>query len=225
MMMNKPFEPSVFPMFATPFAVIDFPNPEELNIKLEQYFDVLVSQGVKHKNPRPQNYVQDNLFESNFDLFHYPDPAVQQLRLFVLQTVAWVIARLNGYDHEQMQKIQLFSDAWFHITEFGGYFYTHNHPMASWSAVYCVNPGEDVEGKPDSGVLRFHDPRPHCNTYLDSGNANLSGIYNTYSHNFKLKGGQLIVFPSYLQHEVAPFFGTDRRITVAVNCWTQRYGS
>jgi hypothetical protein len=29
----------------------------------------------------------------------------------------------------------------------------------------------------------------------------------------------MIVFPSYVFHEVAPFYGRDTRITVATNCW------
>jgi predicted 2-oxoglutarate/Fe(II)-dependent dioxygenase YbiX len=35
----------------------------------------------------------------------------------------------------------------------------------------------------------------------------------------RLEAGALIVFPSYLFHEVAPFYGRDTRITVASNCW------
>ena len=31
--------------------------------------------------------------------------------------------------------------------------------------------------------------------------------------------GQIVVFPSYLFHEVTPFYGKDTRITVATNCW------
>lgn len=217
--------PTVFPMFATPFASLNLPNCEQLNRELEQFFDVLAAQGATYKNPHMHNYVQDNLFESNFDLFTYDNPAVQQLRQLMLNSIGKVIAMVNNYDAEQLKRIKLYADAWFHITEFAGYFYTHNHPMASWSAVYCVNPGEQIADKPDSGVLRFHDPRPHCNAYLDGGNAALRAPYATTNFNFKLTAGQLVIFPSYLQHEVAPFLGKDRRITVAVNCWTDRYGS
>lgn len=218
-------QPFIYPAFATPFAQIDYPQPAAMNQQLEQFFDQLTAQGAKHRNPKPHNYVQDALFESNFDLFKYDNPAVQQLRSFCLQSIAWVMARLNGYSKAELDKLQLIADAWFHITEFAGYFYTHNHPMASWSAVYCVNPGTSPEDKPDSGVLRFHDPRPHANVYLDAGNARLADQYAFGSQNFKLNAGQLIIFPSYMQHEVAPFMGHDRRITVAINCWSNRYGN
>jgi predicted 2-oxoglutarate/Fe(II)-dependent dioxygenase YbiX len=35
----------------------------------------------------------------------------------------------------------------------------------------------------------------------------------------RLVEGQVVVFPSYLFHEVTPFYGRDLRITVATNCW------
>ncbi|TLY95432.1 MAG: hypothetical protein E6K23_11765 [Gammaproteobacteria bacterium] len=35
----------------------------------------------------------------------------------------------------------------------------------------------------------------------------------------RLEEGRVVVFSSYLFHEVAPFYGRDARITVASNCW------
>jgi hypothetical protein len=29
----------------------------------------------------------------------------------------------------------------------------------------------------------------------------------------------MVMFPSYVFHEVTPFYGSDTRITVATNCW------
>ncbi len=33
-----------------------------------------------------------------------------------------------------------------------------------------------------------------------------------------MRPGDLLVFPSYVQHEVTPYFGEQPRITVAANC-------
>ena len=43
--------------------------------------------------------------------------------------------------------------------------------------------------------------------------------YGVGAVEFRLAEGQLVVFPSYVFHEVAPFYGQDCRITVATNCW------
>ena len=42
---------------------------------------------------------------------------------------------------------------WYHISRYAGSFVAHNHPLASWSAVYCVRAGEAVPEHPDSGLL------------------------------------------------------------------------
>ncbi|MFX4493676.1 hypothetical protein ABTA45_19480, partial [Acinetobacter baumannii] len=66
-----------------------------------------------------------------------------------------------------MRRIQIFSHTWFHVTRRGGFVIAHTHPMASWSGVYCVAPGQQPADRPDSGVLRFHNPHYYSNMFLD----------------------------------------------------------
>jgi hypothetical protein len=35
----------------------------------------------------------------------------------------------------------------------------------------------------------------------------------------KFEPGQLVLFPSYILHDVKPFEGDGERITIAFNCW------
>jgi predicted 2-oxoglutarate/Fe(II)-dependent dioxygenase YbiX len=76
-----------------------------------------------------------------------------------------------------------------------------------------------VAEQPDSGLLRFFDPRQGADAYSDPTNLNLLPAFAPRSIQMRLEAGALIVFPSYLFHEVAPFYGRDTRITVASNCW------
>lgn len=91
--------------------------------------------------------------------------------------------------------------------------------MASWSGVYCVDPGEKNAERPESGVLRFHNPHHYSNYFLDAGNLKLKAPYHHGSWSVQFEAGQLVLFPSWLQHEVLPFYGSDERITIAFNCW------
>jgi hypothetical protein len=91
--------------------------------------------------------------------------------------------------------------------------------MASWSAVYCVRAGEAVPARPESGVLRLFDPRQGVSAFRDPANSSLKPAFAHHPVEIRLAEGQLIVFPSYLYHEVTPFYGNDLRITVATNCW------
>ncbi len=114
---------------------------------------------------------------------------------------------------------KIHNHTWFHVTRHAGSFISHNHPMASWSAVYCVRAGDPVQSQPDSGLLRLFDPRQGANAFRDPANAQLKTGYALRPLELRLTEGQLIVFPSYLFHEVTPFFGQKLRITVATNCW------
>lgn len=50
-------------------------------------------------------------------------------------------------------------------------------------------------------------------------NDRLRGAYSHAIQHFRLEAGQLILFPSWVLHDVKPFEGEGERITVAFNCW------
>ena len=130
-----------------------------------------------------------------------------------------LIRELNGFSQAEMDRLQIHSHTWFHVTRHGGYFGLHNHPMASWSGVYCVDPGEDDGTRPDSGVLHFANPLMMAGMFLDGANHRLRSPYAMQGRSFRLRAGQLVLFPSWVNHEVLPFHGKGERITVAFNTW------
>src|SRR3546814_17917218 len=97
----------------------------------------------------------------------WQEPCIRDLEAFILSALGNTIAKLNRYTPEQLQKIEIFSHTWFHVTRHGGFTITHTHPMASWSGVYCVSPGDTPEQYPESGLLRFHNPHQSNNHFLD----------------------------------------------------------
>ena len=207
----------IFPLFAAPIGSRRLEGAESLNAELEKL--MLARETEPHRNPYPTHIPQKEVFESNFDLFRWPEPCIQALRSFMLETIGEVVADLSGFSAQEMAKLQLHNHTWFHVTRHGGSFVAHNHPMASWSAVYCVRPGEAVPERRDSGVLRFMDHRPASNMFVDPANVRVRVPYNFGHYSMRLAAGQIVIFPSYLVHEVAAFFGNDIRITVATNCW------
>jgi predicted 2-oxoglutarate/Fe(II)-dependent dioxygenase YbiX len=73
--------------------------------------------------------------------------------------------------------------------------------------------------------LRFLDTRTTASMYLDAGNAHLQSPFSFGEIAYQLSAGQLLLFPSYLMHEVAPYYGQRERITVAFNAWVRPAGS
>lgn len=205
------------PMYAVPLAELRLPACENLNRELAALF--LAREDDAHRNPTPSHIPQQELYESRFNLFHWPEPCVRELRQFMLDGVARTVMAATTLGPQDLARFRLHNHTWFHITRHAGSFISHNHPMASWSAVYCVCAGEAVAERPDSGVLRLFDPRQGANAFRDPANANLRPAFALRALELRLSEGQMIVFPSYLYHEVTPFYGKDLRITVATNCW------
>lgn len=204
--------------FSTPVFSSRYPQSGALNAELKKFILEQEAQGDKYRNPEyiPSNQVR--IFESSFDLFKDPNRAIQELKMFFLYGIVHAVREVNGYSQEECEKLRVVTDAWYHVTRFGGYISSHTHPNASWSAVYMVDPGEQAADLPKGGILNVKDPRVAANMYLDPGNQNWKRPHHVGSVNFEMQPGELLVFPSFIQHEVTPYFGQVPRITVAANC-------
>jgi uncharacterized protein (TIGR02466 family) len=208
---------NIRPLFAVPFGELQLADCAALNRELEALF--LAREDEEHRNPTPSHAPQAETFESRFNLFRWPEACVQELRRFMLDAIGRTVVETTAVTPQELGLLTLHNHTWFHISRYAGSFVAHNHPMASWSAVYCVRAGETAPHHPESGVLRFHDTRAGANGYLDAANRSLHRPYALRPLELRLAAGQLVIFPSYVFHDVAPFYGRDRRITVATNCW------
>jgi uncharacterized protein (TIGR02466 family) len=210
--------PELMSMFAVPFAFSRHPEQERLNAALRKYILAQETTGIT-ANPRPLTQRNAALFESHFNLFRDSDAAVQELKLFCWDQLLAIVGRLNSYDLTTLQRLQIFNDCWFHVTRRGGFFGIHNHPNASWSGVYCVDSGKHDADKRDSGLLSFVNPMIMAAMHVGAGTARMPLPYGYHVAHLRLEPGQLVLFPSWLLHDVKPFEGDGERITIAFNCW------
>jgi uncharacterized protein (TIGR02466 family) len=217
--MNSRNRVEIAPFFAVPFGFARLEDNAALNTELRALFLERAAQGARHANPRPLTQRNAQVFESEFQLFRWPESCVQKLKQFCWRSLLALIGELNRYDESMLHQILIYSDSWFHVTRRGGFFALHNHPMATWSGVYCVSPGEHDADKPDSGLLSFVNPATTAAMYLDVATANLRGPFSYNIRHLRLQAGQLVLFPSWVLHDVKPFEGNGERITVSFNCW------
>lgn len=211
----------IAPFFAVPFGFAKLDDCAALNAELRTLFLARAAEGERYANPRPLTQRNTQVFESEFQMFRWPEPCVQRLKEFCLRHLLQMVAELNGYGEPMVRKLLIYTDSWFHVTRRGGFFALHNHPMASWSGVYCVDPGRHDAGKPASGQLSFVSPSIAAAMYLDAANANIQGPFANHIRHLNLEPGQLVLFPSWVMHDVKPYEGEGERITVAFNCWFQ----
>jgi len=214
-MVNVPIR--ISSAFAVPFGDARLAGCERLNRQLEALF--LAHETEENRNPTPSHIPQAETFESRFNLFRWPDVCVRELRTFVLDSVAQTVIQASNVQPEELARLTMHNHTWYHVSRYAGSFVAHNHPLASWSAVYCVRTGERLPDRPDSGILRFLDTRSGADSYLDAANRRLRTPFALKPREMRLEEGQVVVFPSYVFHEVTPFYGRDTRITVATNCW------
>lgn len=202
--------------FAVPLLQTRLEDCESLNRDLRALFMERAQVGERFANPEPRVKRNKTLYESRFDLFEWPESCVQQLRQFCLGRLYGLIKQINGYDDETLGQLHFGLESWFHITQQGGYFAAHNHPNHSWSGVYCVqHDGDDPES--DSGRLCFINPNQASNMYVDAANVRLQRPFSGAPLMLRLVPGQLVLFPSWVLHEVMPYEGNTQRITVAFN--------
>lgn len=206
----------ITPAFSVPMVFARLDNCAALNGELRELFLKREAEGDRYRNPEPFVYRNQAVFESNFRLFDWPQPCIAQLRDFCWSTLYRAIGELNGYDRLMLQRLHIGHESWFHITRRGGFFGAHNHAMHSWSGVYCVkHDGDDPAS--DSGKLTFINPHVHASMYLDMALARMQPPHAMSTRMLRLEPGQLVIFPSWLLHEVLPFEGDGERITVAFN--------
>jgi len=213
-------EISIAQYFATPIAQIKVPNCEALNRELAALF-IAREQDQLTRNPNRYTTQFGELYESRFDLFSWPDPPVQQLAQLVQFLLTSFVRQVNGYNDAEFAKLTFRYHSWFHITRHGGYQTMHDHAMASWSGIYYIQPGDRLPDRPESGVVRFYDPRGFSPMYIDGGNRRLDSRFSFEPVPVVPEAGKMLFFPSWLGHEILPYQGQTERIMVAFNSWVE----
>ncbi|MEM6639007.1 MAG: putative 2OG-Fe(II) oxygenase [Pseudomonadota bacterium] len=207
----------IIPMFAVPMAQFHLPEPERLCADLRTLFLEREENGNDVRNATKRPTQGEEVFESKFDLFHWPDAPVTALRNFCHGSLMALLKHFGQLTPDSKMKIDY--HAWFHITRNGGYQGLHNHQNASWSGIFCVDPGDTLPDNPRSGVVRFHDPKVGCNMFVDPANNRMPMPFNNGVYEVYHRPGTLTIFPSYLNHEIFVYEGQRERIVVAFNSW------
>ena len=170
------------------------------------------------KKSSPQRS-HNNVFESEFDFLSWQREPIPKFRELLIGYLGNFLKLVNEINDDNLKNLSFDNHCWFHIYRNGGYFQPHNHPNASWSVIYCVDPGDDIpENDSMAGHVMFTDPR-QTNAYLDPGNNDMRRDMSFNAIRLRLKPAELMIFPSYLYHAVEPYVGNRPRITIAANFW------
>ena len=145
-------------------------------------------------------------WQSNDDLAE--DVQFTDLISFVRQKLLKVALHNNYIDGLECVIVNM----WANINEHRDFNKAHLHPNSDWSFAYYVKATED------SGGIVFCDPRVRRlmnvqdEILIDYSNDSQHSIYTVNPLN-----GQLIIFPSYLEHYVEPNLTQETRISISGN--------
>ena len=176
------------------------------------------------KADEPQGRIP-GVFESRFDFLTWDQEPVKSLRLLVLNHLNAVLAVVSDKNPEETRQYPFNYHSWFHVTRDGGYFRPHTHPLASWSVIFCADPGDAPADGHNEGHVVFHDPRHHASMYLDRSNRDARREFSFKALKYKLGYGDMLIFPSYVTHFIEPYRGQAPRVTVAANFWINEFAN
>jgi len=154
-------------------------------------------------------------FQTRDDFFERQHPALDVLKRHVMQAVqdyAGILIRQEC--SVPPSRVDFMFWGWAVILRAGNTQGLHVHPNANISGVYYVTaPPATLDTGTEGGKISFYDPRPR---------ANMNQLLNQ-STRFREPPipGELVVFPSWLEHSVAAFQGPGERICIAFNARLQ----
>jgi len=150
-------------------------------------------------------------WHSAFDLFELKEPVVAE---FGNQMEQHVQTFLNHFRAEGRKKKDQFRlRGWINVNRAGNFNLLHSHPGSFLSATYYVKIQEDMKG----GEIFFRDPRGPAVAMYETPGIDLPWVGSGLGIPFAPAAGQLLLFPSWLEHRVESFEGTGERISIAFN--------
>jgi uncharacterized protein (TIGR02466 family) len=188
--------------FATPIAIHRPPRSAAMDA-------VLAAQILAAAEKAPST-ARSNIggWRSAPDLLDWPGDAVAELGAIVRQAIeAMIKATAGPIGFDGYFKVS----AWANLLRAGNYNTLHAHPESAWSGVYFVDAGEPAAADELGGVLELRDPRPAVEMVPAPG--------WPFGNPLRIQPetGLMVLFPSWLYHQVHPYLGQRPRIAVAFN--------
>ncbi len=196
-------------LFSAPILSFAWKDMENLNDELGE---IILARRREFPSERMTNA---GGWQSAKDLHTWGGKAVQELLTKIDIAVYMISSQCFGEEALDSLKEKWCLAAWANVNEKGDYNNLHNHTGGIWSGVYYVSPGSEDPDYPLSGVITFKNP-----TLAPLAIDNLKPpvfIREFFRSEYSLRPqpGQMILFPSWLEHQVHPYFGQVPRISVS----------
>lgn len=203
-------------LFGAPLLRIAWTDVEDLNRDLKAI--------IVEKRRTVSSVAQSNRggWQSSRDLQTWGTAPVDRFLRMANQAVTKVTRACIGVDVPFDLTCKWTLVAWANVNRFSHYNGLHNHAGGFWSGVYYVSAGFPRSNSPYEGSITFRNPSL---APLASSNLNIPSIISDIfrpKHTVQPIDGLMLVFPSWLEHYVHPYFGRRSRISIS---WDVRFSS
>jgi uncharacterized protein (TIGR02466 family) len=196
-------------LFGTPMLSMLWPDSEELN---RQLADLALELERTQPSVRQSN---QGGWQSEKNLQTLRHPAVQTLLSWIDIGVYMISSGLIGEDAVDGLPEKWRISAWANVNRRGHFNGIHYHVGGFWSGVYYVASGNGAQDGAGSGAIGFRSPNQ---TAMVAGNiAAPPALQQAFRQEICLQPtpGLMLIFPSWLEHWVNPYAGTEPRISIA----------
>ena len=207
--------PEIVPIFSTPLVLYDVPDAAALNADLRRV--------IEHREKMHSTTQHSNMggYQSTWDMDQWGGAPAIKLLAIARNVANRVTTDKQGNTgagpHPGFFAVTWRANMWANVNRTGHGNEYHYHRGAFWSAVYYVDDG-GIDADPSlGGELEFLDPRgviptmlaPHLGVAMRGG--------ETAGERVRPKAGRMVLFPSWVMHQVRPYRGTAERISIAMN--------
>lgn len=195
--------------FATPVAVVQLPDAAELNAEIRD--TVLLreqeEEGVQHSNLGG--------WQSDLGFENWGGASGKRM----LEAATALATKMTANRAGKAVKIPWKVVAWANVNRRGHGNEFHTHPGCFWSGTYYVDDGGIGADRDLDGAFEMQDPRGVAPAMYAPllGFSTPGGLSVGASELIYPKAGEMILFPSWLQHAVRPYQGDQTRISIAFN--------
>ncbi|MGE0422738.1 MAG: TIGR02466 family protein [Reyranellaceae bacterium] len=189
-------------LFATPLLRRHMPDAAAINPGLRA---AILARAAAEPGVRISN---KGGWQSKTDLLDWPLAEIATLKGWIVEAVR-AMAALSPELRGRAPGASVFKAyGWANVNRTHDYNLLHIHPDSHWSGVYYVEAGNPSAG----GSIQFTDPRPMARAMP------VPGFNFDRALTVTPASGLMLLFPSWLEHWVMPYDGSQERISIAFNC-------
>ena len=210
-------------LWPTPIVTVFLEGSEQLNARLA---NIILEQEQKIVGKGKSTEVagiKDGLsaYWLNFNVLNWDYPEIAEFRRIVLEGVREWLKMVDGLGQEDRQLAGI--SCWANVLRYGERLTIHHHDPAFVSAHYTVQSGSDGNSLAgDSGYTVYY--RPGFMDRSHGGEAFMAP--SPWDDDWRIEKrpveGRLLLFPSFIRHEVRPYLGQSQRISIAMDIFLKR---